>query len=165
MRRIDLPGGHWADLREPGEITARARRNLIVASAKLKPSVGKFKDATPQTDLMDLDLTDDETDLVFYLQDLTIVTFLAAWSLDEPLPTVDTVGDIHADIHDALSQATGNSGAAIASTTLDMGTGGEPDPKDRTGASKPSSGRSKGASARTRTTKLSNGGARTRTGS
>ena len=153
MRRIDLPGGHWADLRGKDEMTVRGRRGILVISSKLGPALPKLQGATPDTDLLDLDLTEEQIDTVIRLQEATVVAFLAAWSLPDPLPTIATVGDMNADLYDTLSIATAKDGADIASLSLDMGTGGEPDPKDRTGVSKPSGGRSKGASARTRTSK------------
>jgi len=170
VRRIDLPGDQWADLRDPDEVTVGAKRRVLIIAAGLSGALGKIQAAAeaaggavdPQADI---GLTVEESEEFLRMQDASIVARLAAWSYDEPLPTMDDVTEMPSGRYEALVAASTQFAIDVANLGLDMGTGGEPDPKDPTGASKPSGGRSKGASARKRTPKSSTGGSRTSTAS
>ncbi len=147
MRRIDLPDGQWADVRDPDEITVRGRRPILAVTLALRdvlPAIAAAQAAGQPIET--LGLTEEQYDTVLRLGEVSIVAVLAAWSLPDPLPTVDTVGDLPATLYDALSQATAPTGAVIAEQGLVLDTSvgdGSPDPKGRTGGSKASGGHSK----------------------
>jgi hypothetical protein len=141
MRRVDLPNGQWADIRDKEEITTRGRRGIQAIAAGLAGALPKLKDADKDTDISSLNLTETEMDAVLRLQEATVVAFVAAWSLPEPVPTLVTVGDMTTVLYDALSIATAKDGADVASLSLDTGAGnGEPDPKELSGDSESSDG-------------------------
>lgn len=144
MHRVELPAGQWADVRDPEEITTRGRRGIQAIAAGLTDALPKLKDADKDTDMASLGLTESEMDAVMRLQEATVVAFLSAWSLPEPVPTLVTVGDLKASLFDALSAATAKGGADIASLSLDTSVGdGEPDPKEPSGVFASSDGLSK----------------------
>ena len=116
MKTVEIPGGN-AQLREKHEIKVRHRRlvesasvGAAVALAKLPSDEAELEAAT----LADLDLTTDEADGLFKLQDATIVAALDSWTLPDPIPTLATVGDLDPDVYDALAEATRELGTAIA---------------------------------------------------
>jgi hypothetical protein len=116
MKTVEIPGGN-AQLREKHEIKVRHRRlvesasvGAAVALAKLPSDEAELEAAT----LADLDLTTDEADGLFKLQDATIVAALDSWTLPDPIPTLSTVGDLDPDVYDALAEASRELGTAIA---------------------------------------------------
>ncbi len=139
MDRITLPGGGWADLHDKPSV--RGRRGIQAISIGLgKPLIDRLKGVDPTTDLSELGLTEAQADGMIRLGEATVVAFLAAWSLDAPLPTLSTIGDVDPDVFDALAGATAARGSAVA-LSLDVSPGdGTPDPKDLSGSSEPSNG-------------------------
>lgn len=102
---IDIPGGQ-ATLRDPGSLTKRQKRLLESVFLRLAPAVPKFAAYAASGDGAVLpELAVSEVDLTFELQDLAIITFLESWTLDRPVPTADTVGDLPEDLYDALEKA------------------------------------------------------------
>jgi hypothetical protein len=163
VRRIDLPGGHWADLREPGSESGNLRDDLTVygkrgiervsgrLSMKARVEIGALQEmeAGPAKDAatLGLDLSEADQDAFTQVADATLAALLAGWSLDLPLPQPNTVGDMPSSIYEALTQAVAAEAAASTDLSLDMSVGdGSPDPKGPSGGSKPSSTRSKGPS-------------------
>lgn len=141
MHRVDLPSGQWADIRDKEEITTRGRRGIQAIAAGLSGALPKLKDAANDTDMTTLGLSESEMDAVMRIQEATVVAFVAAWSLPEPVPTLITVGDLPTPLFDALSAATAKGGADVASLSLDTSVGdGEPDPKESSGDSASSDG-------------------------
>lgn len=129
MRTVKIPGApgeaeaDWsatAELRESSEIKVRHRRLIEVAGvAAAKPMAkiqGQQQEGKPVQDLdmAALDLDAGEAGRVMALQDAVIAATIAAWSRPEPLPTIETVGDMDPDVYDALAQATREQGAEIA---------------------------------------------------
>lgn len=143
MHRVELPGGQWADLRDKEEITTRGRRGIQAIAASLADALPKLQGVTDDTNMAALGLSETEMDAFLRLQEATVVAFLAAWSLPDPVPTLVTVGDLPVALYDALSLATAKDGAQIASLSVDMSPGEAPDPKDPSGASASSDGPSK----------------------
>jgi len=165
MRRIELPGDQWADLREPGgdsgnlrdDLTVSGKRGISRVSGKLSQDArvqigavqemenGPAKEAA--TWAMVGSLSEEDQDTFTQVADATLVALLAGWSLDLPLPQPATVGDMPSSIYDCLTQAVAEEAAASADVSLDMSVGdGSPDPLGPTGVSKSSAGRSKGPS-------------------
>lgn len=150
-RRVELPDGQWAELRDKTEVTVKGRRGIQVIAAGISPALQKLKqnskegESPTDVDMLALGLSEPEMDAFMRLGEATIVAFLASWSLPDPLPTLDTVGDMRAELFDALGEATKEDGAAVANLSLDTSPGadGTPDPKDHSGPSGRSSGRSR----------------------
>lgn len=122
-RRIDLPGGAWADLKDPDELTNRDRK-LLRRRVNSATKVGDRLRALGVTADMAREgvsdalaaqveavLDSDAFDALSDAQGAFIVAYTAAWSLDRPLPTLDTVDDLPAPIFDALAEATSKLGA------------------------------------------------------
>ena len=138
--RHDLPGGGWADIKDPTEVTNSERRlvrqYLMTAqsatsaklaslgvtaemSGNLPPELAAKVNAA--TTFEDLDLIDDA-------QAALIVAYTAGWSLERPLPTMGTVNDLPGPVYDALAQAT----TVIGDVALDTSVDGVRDPESPT---------------------------------
>jgi hypothetical protein len=108
MRTVDIPGG-TATLREKDDIKVRQRQlveSRIVAAASALEKLPNEIDELAAFDITKSNLTAAEADSIFDLQNATIVAALASWSLSDPIPTMDTVGDLDQNLYDALSTAT-----------------------------------------------------------
>jgi len=116
MKTVEIPGG-VAHLREPAEIRVRHKRPIEAASLGAAAVLAKLpgdQEKLEALDMSELGLTSAESILLFELQDATILGVLASWTLDEPIPTVDTIGDMRPAVYEALALATRETGAAIA---------------------------------------------------
>jgi hypothetical protein len=118
MRTVEIPGG-TAELRDRLDIKIRHRRMIEAAAVAASAAMAKLPDNIPaeqlkQTEVETLSLTRQEATTLFELQDATIVASLASWTLDEPLPNLDTIGDLEQDVYDALALATSEVGANVA---------------------------------------------------
>lgn len=108
MRQVDIPGGS-ATLREKDDVKVRQRQlvesRLVAAASALEKLPGDLGELE-SFDISKSNLTAAETDSLFDLQSATIVAAVASWSLSDPIPTMDTVGDLDGELYDALSNAT-----------------------------------------------------------
>jgi hypothetical protein len=165
MRRITLPDDHWADLREPqtssepiDQLTVKGRRGVKIISGRLSQDARALivaiqnMDPGPERDTaseaLDGALSEDDVETLYRMQEATLAALLIDWSLDRPLPTVHTVGDLPDPLYQALVAEVATEAAAAVSLDLDMSVeAGPPDPKGRTGASKSSGSRSKAGKA------------------
>lgn len=137
MTRIDLPGGGWADIKDPADLTNRDRKllrrhgmaaftlrdKLAASGVKVDQSAIRSVDDIDDDTAMKIGaaLTADDLDLLDQSQASFIVVFTAAWSLDLPLPTMDTVDDLPGPIFDALAKATATLGDGTLDTAIDVG--------------------------------------------
>lgn len=117
--KIDLPGGGWAEIKDPDELTNRdrklLRRHVLAASglrekliaAGVDPEAAKEAqiDAAAGARIAAL-LTPDDMDLTDAAQGAFIVAYVASWDADRPLPTMDTVDDLPGPVYDVLAKAT-----------------------------------------------------------
>lgn len=142
-RKIDLPGGGWASIKDPEELTNRdrklLRRNAFAAvelGNKLR-GLGVQPGADPQDIPDELAekiagvITADDWDLLSDSQAAFIVAYVGEWSLDRPLPTMDTVDDLPGPIFDALARAT----AGLGDGSLEVSPDQQTDPGSPTGPS------------------------------
>lgn len=122
MRTVEIPGG-TATIRDPDELRAKDA-DLIEAAAyaaspalqKLPPELlaaagsdddpaeaaAKFGEA-----VKDVHFTMDEWLLLTQMRRATVVATLDSWTLDRPLPTMQTIGDLPRDLMAALDTAMG----------------------------------------------------------
>ena len=103
---ITIPGG-MARIREPQELKLRQRRMVEHAAIAAAHVIGKLPDGADETtkisDIPALSLADAEA--ITNLQDATIIAVLESWTLPEPLPTMETLGDLDVATYDALAAA------------------------------------------------------------
>ena len=136
----DIPGG-FAIFRDTDELRARDR-NLVKAAAmaassaiqKLPESVqeGPKEGETPEDAAVRLEpmmesvnFTWQESLALIELRQASVVAMLQEWSLDKPLPTMETIGDLDPDLYDALDAAIGGVTAVAASVDFDPQPPGE----------------------------------------
>jgi|ERR1039458_8205004 hypothetical protein len=130
LTHVELPDGHWADLKDTDDLTNRERkllRRAIVPAFGVKPKLDALgvKENDPTTwEQAAVGLDADDLDLLDDFQGAYIVAYVGAWSLG-PLPTLATVDDIPGPIYDALSTLTVNRGDG----TVDLTADGATDPK------------------------------------
>ena len=141
MREVSIPGG-TATLREREDLSERNRRLVktrgLAASAVITRLQKAVEDANGQEpDPESLQISASEAEVTLDVQDAVIVALLASWTLDRPLPTMDTVQDLPGDLYDALAKETADLGAEVATET-DFGE--NPDPKATGGESGTSDG-------------------------
>jgi len=143
MRRIDLPEGGWAEIRAPEDIkSVRLRRMMRSAATAVTPAMRKMPGDLP-TDPEELELVDmgaiglsyEEAEAMQRLQEITVVVFLVRWSRKEPLPTVDTIGNMDDDLFQALAKATQKDAAKylLDDGTPDFDPNPVPEPGNPTG--------------------------------
>lgn len=116
MRTVDIPGG-TAELREGADLKVRHRRLIeaaAIAAGAALPKLPTNLEELESLDIATLDLSIEETNSLFALQDATIVAAVASWTLPGPLPTLETAGDLDTAVYDALAEATREMGAATA---------------------------------------------------
>jgi hypothetical protein len=130
VKTVTIKGG-TANLREGHEIKIRHRRLVesaaVAASsalAKLPPDVGSLDDPMA---LSELDLSEAEATSLFRLQDATIVATLESWTLSDPIPDMDTIGDMDPDAYEKLAEETRSVGASVVSTNFDPGDPSSPE--------------------------------------
>ena len=119
MKTVTIPGGN-AVLREQDEIRVRHKRLIESAAVAASTALEKLptdRDKLESLNLAELALTRDEANSLFELQDATIVAALIGWTLTQPLPTLDTIGDIEPAVYDALANATRELGTAVVAPT------------------------------------------------
>ncbi|MFJ2575965.1 hypothetical protein [Kitasatospora aureofaciens] len=115
MKRVNLTAGGWADLREPNEIPERLRRpvrklQMLMAgnpafSTVVEQATGA--DGAPDVDeaqaaQMAAAMGESGIDLVFQLQDRSILQRVAGWSFGDV--TLDVLQDLAGDVYDELSE-------------------------------------------------------------
>jgi hypothetical protein len=106
---VDIPGG-TAVLRE--KLKVRERRVIEAAGLGASGAIAKMPTSVldgsvdPTTVRMDaVAFTADEAGSVLAVQDAAIVAYLESWTLPDPLPTMETIGDMETDVYDALAIA------------------------------------------------------------
>jgi len=153
--KVDIPGG-YAILRDQNELRGRDRMLIKAAAMAAAPAIEKMPDTVKEgqqegetddeaqqriaNEVGAVQLTWQESMALLELRQATMIACLKFWSLDLPLPTMDSVGDLDADLYDALDTAIGGVTTAVAAAT-DF----EPQPgkENPTGNSKSSDGQLK----------------------
>jgi len=131
MKTVEIPGGQ-AQLREKADIKVRHRRLVEAAAMAAAPLLAKLpedvatRQALTEAEVLALGVSRQEANAMLELQDATIIAALASWTLDQPVPDMDTVGDLDPELYDALSAATAALGAEITQETFDPPDPGSP---------------------------------------
>lgn len=133
-RTVEIPGGS-AVLRDPGELTERQRRR--VRSALFAVAADALGDVAPDgTAPQTVHLTAGMGERMFEIRDAAIIASLVSWTLEAPLPTVESVQDLPADLYDTLAVETAG---LVSGLGVDFNP--TPDPESPTGPPSSSSGR------------------------
>lgn len=129
-----IPGG-TARFKHPKDVTERRRRPIKIRATMLGTRrIAEIYNALPRsTDEIDPDalatelkLTATEAELVFDLQDLSVLAALDSWTLDRPLPTtVEELQDLPAELYDALSRGAAQKAATGLLQEILQGDGDE----------------------------------------
>lgn len=136
MRTVSIPGG-TATVRDVDDMTERQRRLIRTAIfAAAADALGDTLDvngAAPEQ--VQVHVTGELGERMFAMRDARIVAAVAEWTLDRPLPTLDTVQDLPGGVYDALDRETTGLTAAV-STDFSA----DPDPQSPTPPSTGSDG-------------------------
>jgi hypothetical protein len=150
VKQITIPGGE-ATVREPGDLTPRQKRRLSDAARAAAPAIVKLMGPDPtkpdlssaQSALEESSLSRADWERVRELQEATVCALLESWSLEQPLPTLATIGDLETDLYTALIEALGVNPVEDAETDFSP----SPDADSPTNALSDSAGRSSDAPA------------------
>ena len=115
MKTVEIPGG-VAHLREDHEIRTRDKRLVEVAAIVAAYPIEKLAEqmeAGPVS-VVTLRLDADEATALYKVRDAGIVASIVSWTLDDPIPTMDTIGDLDPDLYKALDEAVKALGATVA---------------------------------------------------
>ncbi len=114
MRTIDIPGGQAVLRDQPDELRVRQSRLIQTTALAAGALFGKLKEVLPTNgqpvDVQALaasmpDMTRTEAATLLEVQDAMLVALLVSWTLPDPLPTMDTVQDMEADVYQTLTAA------------------------------------------------------------
>ena len=158
---VDIAGG-TCELREPSELRGRDRKLLSAAALAAASAIGKLPaDLTEGSslDALALGFTFDEAMAMVTLREMVVVARLVSWTLDEPLPTAQTIGDLPGDLYEELVEKAGT--AAMASLDFSPSS----DPESPTSGSGDSAGPSTDAQPSQSTPRRRTAGASTATAS
>lgn len=130
--QVEIPGG-FAILREQNELRGRDRLLIKAAAMAAAPAIEKMPDTVREgqqegeseeeaqtriaSEVGSLQLTWQESMALLELRQATMIACLKSWTLNLPLPTMDSVGDLDADLYDALDTAIGGVTTAVAAAT------------------------------------------------
>lgn len=121
MRTVEIPGG-TATFRESEDLRARDADLIEAAAYAAAPALSRLPQQalTPSGDedeaaaaarfaeaVKDVNFNLDEWLLLTQMRRATIVATLDSWTLDRPLPTMATIGDLPRDLMVALDAAIG----------------------------------------------------------
>lgn len=118
ITRHQLPGGAWADLRDPAEVPERLRRPVrriqmllakdpafsgVVQAAKDK-GIQAMEDVTEdQAVAMAADMGEDAIDRMDQLNDLLVISRVAGWSYEAPV-SMEALQDLPGAVYDRLRE-------------------------------------------------------------
>ena len=111
--RIDLPGEHWAVLKDPMEITERQARALqrkfMEVGRQARPEVGSVAQTTPDPTKPAVpagpNLTDEQLDLITEFEHEVVAYFITEWDFEFP-PTAEAMNDLPVPVYRSLDDAT-----------------------------------------------------------
>jgi hypothetical protein len=111
MRQVEIPGGtaQFRDRRE--ELKVRQLRLLGHAGTPASPVIDKVKRDREKWEIDGGDvrlstLTRQDREVLAEWQDAEIIALLHSWTLDQPLPSIDTIQDLGVDLYARLVEVT-----------------------------------------------------------
>lgn len=148
MRTVEIPGG-VARFRDRSEIRGRDSKLVKAATlaaanvlaklpeeATIKPGETEQEAANRLQEVlkdMKLELTMAEAQKLLDLKETIVIAYLASWTLELPLPTLETIGDLPENIYDALDAAVGGEVVNVATSGVNFDV--NPDQNSPTGPS------------------------------
>lgn len=111
---IEVPGG-TCELRDASEMRGRDRKLVGAAALAAASAIAKLPpdmDAETPLDAASLAFTLDEAMAMGTLREVVAIARLVSWTLDRPLPTAQTIGDLPGDLYDALIEQAGDPSVA-----------------------------------------------------
>lgn len=124
MKTVDIPGG-TATLREKPDVRVRDKRLVEAAGIAAAPLLARLpadsagKLALSETQVLGLGISAHDMALLWDINDAAIIAVLASWTLNCPLPTLQTLGDLDPDLYEALSNACAELGAELTEETFE----------------------------------------------
>lgn len=134
MREVEIKKGDAvvgsAVLRTREDMRVRHRRLVETAGIAAARVIARLPQGlTTDTEMVEnLNLDERDAEALLRVRDATLVATLVSWSLDEPLPTLETVGDMDPDVYDSLVASLQED--AVGAT--DFGPDGAGDPESPT---------------------------------
>lgn len=122
----------WIELRDQDEVSVRARRSISSISLSLGDAMLKLQRAKETDDIASLGFNEQQADAFLRIQEASVVAFLAGWSRPEPVPTLETIGDISDSLYRYLMKVTAGLGASLA---VDAGATEDPEDGSPSGSS------------------------------
>lgn len=104
----------WIELRDQDEISVKARRSISAISLSLGDAMTRLQKAKATDDIASLGFDERQADAFLRIQEASVVAFLAGWSRPEPVPTLDTIGDMSDSLYRYLMGVTAGLGASLA---------------------------------------------------
>lgn len=124
MKTVNIPGGS-ATLRDKEDTKQRHKRLVQSAAIAAAPLLSKLpedvaeRESMTEAEVMALAANRQEVESLFELQDATIVALLMSWTLPDPLPDMDTIGDLDPEVYEALSKAVSSLGSQLQAESFD----------------------------------------------
>lgn len=153
MRTVDIPGG-TAQFKTREELRARDTKLVKAATLSAQPAIEKLgadaeikKGETEEEATARLSKLLKEKEIVFTTQEAMsllglyeamVVAYLHSWTIERPLPTVDTIGDLPEALYEALEDAV--RGEVVKVTVGGVDLEPNPDQNSPTGPSSVSNG-------------------------
>jgi hypothetical protein len=151
MRLIEVPGG-LAKIKEQKDLRGRdtklikayalaAQSVLLKIPEEARPKPGESKEDAGKRmqehlETHPVQMSGDEGMRMLDMKEAIMVAYLASWTLEIPLPTMETIGDLPDEIYQALDDAVGGDAIKVAVASVDFDV--NPDQSSPTGPSKSS---------------------------
>lgn len=107
MSRVDLPSGAWIELRDPGDITERQRRTVMLVMSELSPQAKQsLASANDEASAIDAygETSRDDSEILFRMNDALAIVMIVGWSFDFP-PLAESLPDIPGRDYKAVLEA------------------------------------------------------------
>jgi hypothetical protein len=146
MKEVEIPGG-TAFFREKGkdEIPGRSVKLIRAAATAAGSQFAEFpelfegqrpgesdedRDARLEARLQGMTLSTEQAMAWDDMREATAVALIASWTLDKPLPTYKTIGDLDEELYEAILTAVGGMSAAELEVNFDLSDPSHPDYKE-----------------------------------
>lgn len=151
MRTINIPGG-IAKIKEQKDLRGRdtklikayalaAQSVLLKIPEEARPKPGESKEDAGKRmqeylETHPVQMSGEEGMRMLDMKESVMVAYLASWTLEIPLPTMETIGDLPDEVYQALDDAVGGDAITVAAASVDFDV--NPDQSSPTGPSKSS---------------------------